>query len=106
MSDEARRMLARFGVQIVHSDYCPDGAINLAHSDVGNEDLQALTGTRDFAELNLKGTTISDAGVATISQMEQLETLELGGTLISDSALSHLSELRKLEQLGVGCDQG
>lgn len=106
MTDDARMMLARHGVEIEYTDYEPDGIVDLSQTDVLNEDLDALAQCDEFAVLNLQKTTISDAGLAEITEMTQLQKLELSDTLVSDDGLQNLVGLRKLEQLGLGCSQG
>ena len=102
----ARQMLARYGTQIEYTDTEPGGLVNLAESEVGNDDLGDLVFFPGFAALDLDSTLISDAGMRFIGEMNGLEDVSLYDTLISDDGLKHIQGLPKLERLRISCAPG
>lgn len=106
LPDEASQMLARFGSQIEYTENEPNGLVNLAGSQVANEDLRHLVFYPGFDALILDKTEISDAGLQSIGEMKNLEGVRLYDTLVSDDGLEHLVGLAKLERLNIACDPG
>ena len=106
LPDVARQMLARFGSQIEYTELEPNGRVNLAKSEVENDDLRHLIFYPGFDALFLDKTLISDAGLEHIGEMSGLEGVRLYDTLISDDGLKSLLGLSKLERLDIGCDPG
>ena len=104
--DAARQMLARFGCQIEYTEREPDGLVDLASSEVCNDDLQHLIYYPGFEALNLDKTDISDAGLRFIGEISSLQSVRLYDTLVSNSGLTNLQGLSKLEYLDVGCHPG
>jgi citrate lyase beta subunit len=106
LPDAARQMLARFGSQIEYTENEPNGLVNLAGSEVGDDDLRHLVFHPGIDALVLDKTDISDAGLKFIGEMSSLEGLRLYDTLVSDEGLRHLLGLSKLERLNIACDPG
>jgi hypothetical protein len=106
LPDAARQMLARFGSRIEYTDNEPNGLVNLARSDVGNDDLRHLVFYPGIDALILDKTEISDAGLKFIGEMSNLEGVRLYDTLVSDDGLKNLLGLSKLERLNIACDPG
>ena len=55
----------------------------------------------NFHILRLGGTSVSDAGLALLTELRFIEELELQDTNISDVGLKHLERLRDLVRLDV-----
>lgn len=106
LPDAARQMLAGFGCQIEYTENEPNGVVNLARSEVGNEDLCHLIFYPGIDALFLDRTEISDVGLKFIGEMSNLESVRLYDTLVSDDGLKHLLGLSKLERLNLACDPG
>ena len=104
--DTARQTLARLGAQIEYTEREPDGIVNLAKSEVTNDDLRHLIMQPGFAALHLDKTEISDEGLMSVGEMASLESLRLYDTPVTDSGLMSLVGLSKLERLNVACDPG
>ena len=64
-------------------------------------DLEGLTGMKGLRRLDLQGTNISDAAVATLERLSNLETLNLYRTKISNAGLERLSKLTKLQEIDI-----
>lgn len=77
-------------------------AVDLAQTAVTDADLASLTELPQLRELNLRETLVSDAGVATVAQLDDLEFLGLTGTLVTDAGLVHLPALHQLRFLTLG----
>lgn len=106
LPDAARQMLARFGSQIEYTENEPNGLVNLARTEVGDEDLHHLIFYPGIDALVLDKTEISDDGLKFIGEMTNLERVRLYDTLVSDDGLKHLLGLSKLERLNIACDPG
>ncbi len=106
LPDAARQMLARFGSQIEYTENEPNGLVNLARSEVGDEDLRHLVFYPGINALVLDNTDISDSGLKFIGEMSDLEGVRLYDTLVSDDGLKHLLGLSKLERLNIACEPG
>lgn len=106
LPDATRQMLARLGTQIEYTANEPNGLVNLARSEVEDEDLRHLVFYPGIDALILEGTEISDGGLRFIGEMTSLEHLRLLDAPISDQGLTHLLDLSKLERLNIGCGPG
>lgn len=106
LPDAAREMLARFGATIEYTDREPDGVVNLAETEVTNDDLRYLVFYPGFGALNLDKTLVSDEGTNFIGEMSSLACVSLYDTLVSDDGLKNLLGLRNLEHLDIGCAPG
>ena len=106
LPDSARQMLARFGSQIEYTEREPNGIVDLAKSEVTNDDLCDLVFYPGFDSLILDYTLISDIGMTFIGEMSNLERVRLYDTLVSDYGLKNLLGLSKLERLNIGCNPG
>jgi hypothetical protein len=106
LPDAARQMLARFGSQIEYTEYEPNGVVNLARSEIEDEDLRHLVFYPGIDALILDKTDVSDDGLKFIGEMANLERVRLYDTLVSDNGLKHLLGLSKLERLNIACDPG
>jgi uncharacterized membrane protein len=51
--------------------------------------------------MDLRGTEVTDAGLATVGRFPHLVRLDLSGTSVSDTGLAHLGELPHLESLNL-----
>lgn len=124
---ETAALVARLGGSLERRDAQADGPIvrvDLHECAVTDSDLAALTGLSELRHLDLRKTTIGDAGVAhlrglnlhtlnlfrtktsdvslpILAQMTQLETLLLGGTQVSDAGLVALRPLQRLRKLSL-----
>lgn len=104
--DAVRLTLARLGTRIEYTERDPGGIVNLAESEVTNDDLSQLIVHPGFAALHLEKTSISDDGLTSVGEMSSLEGLRLYDTLVSDCGLKSLLGLSRLERLNIGCDPG
>ncbi|MEJ7594903.1 MAG: hypothetical protein WKF77_25535 [Planctomycetaceae bacterium] len=102
LPDAFHEMLARFGTQIEYSECSPEGCVNLARTEVANEDLADLVCYPGFAKLNLAHTGISDIGLRFIGELTSLEQLSLEGTRITDAGLVEIAGLSNLDWLHIG----
>ena len=74
--------------------------IRLDHAPVSDDDLRHLAGLEDkLLRINLSRTTISDQGLAQISEMKQLEHLRLASPQITDAGVEVLHNLKQLRHL-------
>lgn len=77
-------------------------AYHLADGKITDEHLAPLKGIhKRLYELNLRGTDVTDAGLAHLKDMPQLTRLHLEKTKITDKGLEHLQGLPGLEYLNV-----
>jgi internalin A len=75
-------------------------AKNLKFAELGgtgaDDELLALLPTHQLRVLDLKGTRVSNKGVAALANCPDLKVLDLSGTRVGDEGVSHLGELREL----------
>lgn len=75
---------------------------SLLGAAAADADLALLAGLeKNLVWLNLSRTSVTDAGVATLSNFSQLRRLNLSNTKITDAALASLSGLERLEYLNL-----
>jgi uncharacterized membrane protein/YHS domain-containing protein len=68
----------------------------------GDEQLAQLKPlARNVSVLNLAGTDVTDAGLATLAEMPNLQRLRLERTKVTDAGMAHLAKLEKLEYLNL-----
>jgi hypothetical protein len=71
----------------------------LSGSDVTDDTLARLDGSRALVELHLTSAAISDDGLRHLRKFPNLRWLILNHTLITDAGAAHLSQLGKLQEL-------
>lgn len=74
-------------------------ALNLAGTDVTDAGVATIAQMPNLQRLRLERTKVTDAGMAHIGALEQLTYLNLYGTEISDAGLKPLQSLPALEQV-------
>ncbi len=72
-----------------------------AASKTGDDQVKLVSGVANIAELNLAGTTITDAGLASLSGLTNLTRLHLERTALTGSGLASLKGLSQLEYLNL-----
>ena len=75
--------------------------LNLRGTKVTDAGLAHLANIKSLTQLHLERTAVTDAGLAHLSGLENLEYLNLYGTQITDAGLAHLQNLKKLKKLYV-----
>ncbi len=75
--------------------------LDLSGTSVTDAGLATLARFKNLTRLHLNQTAIGDAGLAHLSALQQLEYLNLYGTGVTDAGLSALTDLRKLRTLYV-----
>ncbi len=75
--------------------------LNLRGTEVTDAGLVAVGKAVSLVRLHLEKTKVTDAGVANLKTLVNLEYLNLYGTELSDAGLAHLSGLAKLKTLYV-----
>jgi hypothetical protein len=73
--------------------------VELAGTDITDQDLKQLTDVPNLKLLNLASTQISDKGLAQLKGMKTLKTLSLVGTKVTDDGMAHLYDLKGLQTL-------
>jgi hypothetical protein len=68
---------------------------------VGDDDLARLEGLVKLQELNLTGTSVTDAGLVHLKDLTNLAKLSFGRTQVKGPGLDYLKELPNLRQLGL-----
>jgi hypothetical protein len=68
-------------------------------SDAGLKQLEQLAGQAQPWELDLSRTSVTDAGLRSLSALSQLQSLKLGRTKITDAGLKALTGLKQLRWL-------
>jgi hypothetical protein len=74
------------------------GGIELDHTDAEDEDIARLRGL-PLGALYVRGTRLTDAGMAHVQTMHDLTVLDLSETRITDLGLARLGELSQLQSL-------
>ena len=74
-------------------------SVNLRGTKITNAGLAHLKGVKSLKRLHLEKTTVTDEGLAFLAGLENLEYLNLYGTKITDEGLQHLASLKKLKKL-------
>lgn len=75
--------------------------LDLSKLSLDPEDLKHLAGFPALARINLRGSTITDDGLAVLATLQDLQSLELQGANISDKGVAHLAKLGALAELGL-----
>jgi Leucine Rich repeat len=75
--------------------------VNFAGVPVGNADLACLDNLLALRKLDLRGTKITDDGLASLAKQQKLETLDISSTRITNAGLLHVGKLRNLRSLSV-----
>lgn len=88
-------------LEIAQNDNRLDVSYITAQSKVADEQLAPLKELTRLSNLNLRGTEITDAGLANISNQKTLVRLHLEKTKITDKGLEQLKGLEKLEYLNL-----
>ncbi|QDT10834.1 leucine-rich repeat domain-containing protein [Planctomycetes bacterium K23_9] len=70
-------------------------------SDILNINDGAMIQIKEFKDLDLNGTTITDAGFAHVKAMPQLKKLQVGGTRITDAGIVSIQSLSELQMLNI-----
>ena len=80
--------------------------LGLESTAVGDGSLEILRRVSpDFFDLNLQGTSITDAGLVHLRPLKQLLQLDLSRTRITDAGLAHLEPLERLRMLALSGTQ-
>jgi hypothetical protein len=123
---DAIAQIKQLGGQVLplaQNDHRYDVAFHLADKPIGDQELGLIKGLPRLAMINLRGSAITDAGLAHLKDhtglvrihlektkitdagleqlkgLENLEYLNLYGTAVTDAGLSHLQGLKKLKKL-------
>jgi mono/diheme cytochrome c family protein len=75
--------------------------LDLQGSAITDAGLATVAKCRNLTRLHLNRTAVSDAGLATLKGLASLEYLNLVGTSVGDGGLAHLAGLKKLQRLYV-----
>ena len=73
--------------------------LNLRGTEVTDAGLAHLAGLTGLVKLHLEKTKVTDAGLEHLKGLENLESLNLYGTEVTDAGLAHLEGLKKLKKL-------
>ena len=73
--------------------------LDLSGTDVGNADVQVVSGMKHLTRLYLQNTPVTDADLVHLKGLGRLEYLNLYGTGVTDRGLEHLASMKKLEAL-------
>lgn len=73
--------------------------INLARTNVRNQDLVHLSQCKNLITLHLENTSITDEGLSSLAGLRSLEYLNLYGTKISDKGVKILAKLKNLKKV-------
>ncbi len=103
-SDELRDAIAAAGgrvYQISMESEDLEVSFHLSDHEVGDDQLTRLHELGNVVWLNLKGTQITDEGLAAVGKLTALKKLHLELTKIGDDGLRHLAPLQELEYLNL-----
>ncbi|MBI2478996.1 MAG: hypothetical protein HYV60_10305 [Planctomycetia bacterium] len=85
--------------------YLNIASLSFNAAEFGDEELSDVVPHLDtfscFHALSLCGTSVSDDGVALLTELQQIDKLTLSQTDISDQALRHISRLSNLKELSL-----
>jgi Leucine-rich repeat (LRR) protein len=76
--------------------------LNLRHTSITDAGMEHLRDQSQLAELNLKATKVTDAGLKQLAGLKNLKTLSVERTRITDSGMAYLQKLQSLETLYLG----
>ena len=88
-------------LEVAQNDGRLDVAYHLADGKIGDKQLEPLKKIKHIHSLNLRGTEVTDAGLAAIAGLGSLERLHLEKTKVTDAGLAHLKGLANLQYLNV-----
>lgn len=74
--------------------------LGLAYTPAGDAALASLRGWPSLSDLDLRRTSITDAGLLALSELPALR-VDLSGTKVTDAGLSHLAGLKTLRSVRV-----
>ncbi|MCC6124145.1 MAG: hypothetical protein IT426_04240 [Pirellulales bacterium] len=77
------------------------GTVNIADTDVSDEDLKSIGKLRNLVSLVLSGTAITDEGLIHLGELGELESLFLQNSQITDAGLKTLVALPNLKILDI-----
>ncbi|MGD0900318.1 MAG: hypothetical protein ABR915_21000 [Thermoguttaceae bacterium] len=83
-----------------HAKFWPQYRQNLAYAQASDESLPLLEGFGECQYLDLRGTPVTDAGLAHLKKATKLESLSLSDG-ITDAGMVYLSELTNLRWLSL-----
>jgi Leucine-rich repeat (LRR) protein len=76
--------------------------VNLYYAELlGDEALAAMKGWKHLKSLNVRGTKITDAGLANLAGLP-IESIDVGYSLFTDGGFEHFAALPKLTSIAVG----
>ena len=78
-----------------------EAAFHLSGTELNDEGLGHLTYLPELRWLNLRGTKVTDAGMATLAQCVSLTRLHLEKTAVGDAGVAQLKPLTQLEYLNL-----
>ena len=73
--------------------------IDFNGTDIGDKDLDEISGLRNLTYLGLHSTTITDKSMLAIKNLTNLEELEISYTALTNDAVDGLVQLKKLKKL-------
>ncbi|MDP6059928.1 MAG: hypothetical protein QGH33_13600, partial [Pirellulaceae bacterium] len=76
--------------------------VNLSGTSIGDAGLSCLRNLEDLRELWLTGTRVSDEGLKVISEFSHLKSISLARTQVSDTGIARFRSLTALEVLHIG----
>lgn len=88
-------------LEIAQNDPRLDVAFHLADGEISDAALEPLKDMPNTTWLNLRGTAVTDAGLAHLAPLKSLEKLHLERTKITDAGLEHLKGLENLRYLNL-----
>jgi hypothetical protein len=80
--------------------------VSLDGTEAGDEDLIHLKGIPDLRRLDLEWTSVTDAGVKSLTEHKSLERLDLQETQVTDNGLQYVGQLKGLRILLLGSIAG
>lgn len=95
------RKLGGHVMELAQNDPHLEVAFHLADGKVGDDHLKPVAKMPLLVSLNLRGTEITNAGLARLKEAEGLKKLHLEKTQITDEGLAHLANLKNLEYLNL-----
>lgn len=97
--EQRRAELTDEDVSRLVTGFADSRIIDLTDSRIGDRGLEALGLHVKPAILNLKGTSVTDAGLAQLTHFESLRELDLSDTGVSGPGLAHVAKLPVLQTL-------
>jgi hypothetical protein len=86
--------------QRYYTKFWPEYSQDLAYAQATDESLPTLEGFRQLHYLDLRGTSVTDAGLVHLKKAEKLESLTLSAG-VTDAGMAHLSGLTNLRCLSL-----